>query len=381
MASGGAEKVVLTLIEQFHKYEENLELVCIERQQTYEIPDHTSQHYLTNYDDLQNAVLKFPSIIWCAARLKKRIRNQKVAVVQSHLFRASFINVIAKMMGANHHAQIIVHSRINFDHQPKLVQAFSKWVYRQIFKRADSIVSICQVMKNEMDQYLGIADHQNHRVIYNPHSLSKIEALTTEEPSCFVFSPTKKYLVAVGRMVELKRYQDIIQALSIVRKDFKNVELIFVGDGVEKASLMQEAKTNHLEAYVHFLGYQSNPYTYLAKADIMVLSSRTEGLPNAIIESLACGTPVVASDCISGPREILNPKSDLSIRLENGVEEGDFGLLYPVGKVEDLAKAITIFLHDDEKFNTYQEKALKRANDFDAERIGKMYLNSFPNGK
>ncbi|MEL6844893.1 MAG: glycosyltransferase, partial [Bacteroidota bacterium] len=165
--------------------------------------------------------------------------------------------------------------------------------------------------------------------------------------------------------------------LQLVRQQYAHVELIFIGNGTEQANLEQTAKDAQLERYVHFLGYQANPYSYMAKADIMVLSSRTEGLPNIIIESLACGTPVIASDCISGPREILHPKSELTRQLKSGVERGEFGLLYPVGAVSDLAEAIQLLLSEPELYEAFRQMGKERAEDFDAARIGGQYLESF----
>ena len=128
---------------------------------------------------------------------------------------------------------------------------------------------------------------------------------------------------------------------------------------------------------MHFLGYRDNPYQYLSRADIYVLSSETEGLPNIIIESMVCGTPVISSDCISGPREILYPTSDLNISLKNKIEKGTYGILYPVGEVELLKESINLLLENKDLCNEFIRKGYERIEEFDDFKITQKYIETF----
>lgn len=376
LTSGGAEKVVLTLIERFRNSGDPLELVLIEKEQFYDLPKDIPANYLTDYESLEKGPLKFPYLFVCAYRLKRSVR-QPGQIIQSHLLRASFINIIAKILGSKHHAQIVVHSRINFDHKPFYYRIIAKWIYTQIFKRADSIISICEVMKRELDEYLGLKNHPLHKAIYNPHNLEEIKAKARMETPDFHFSKDKKYIISIGRIVQGKRIEEQINALSKIEKQCPDTELIILGDGDLRSKMEQHASNLGLNHKVHFLGFQKNPFAYLAKADLLILSSEWEGLPNILIEAMACGTAIVSADCISGPREIINPKSDLSIQLKNEVEYGEYGILYPVGATNLLAQAIQKILSDDILRDRYIQKGLERIQDFDQAKIASQYLRIF----
>jgi glycosyltransferase involved in cell wall biosynthesis len=105
-----------------------------------------------------------------------------------------------------------------------------------------------------------------------------------------------------------------------------------LGEGKERPLLEELIKKLGLEHDVSLPGFVMNPYAYMARASLFVLSSRWEGLPTVLIEALCCGTPVVSTDCPSGPREIL--------------KDGQYGQLVPVGDVDELARAIAAALND-----------------------------------
>jgi N-acetylgalactosamine-N,N'-diacetylbacillosaminyl-diphospho-undecaprenol 4-alpha-N-acetylgalactosaminyltransferase len=93
---------------------------------------------------------------------------------------------------------------------------------------------------------------------------------------------------------------------------------------------------------------------------------------------MICGTPVISSDCISGPREILHPTSDLNISLKNKIEKGTHGILYPVGKVELLAEAMNLLLENKDLCHEFIQKGLERAEEFDDSKITQKYIKTFP---
>ncbi len=376
LTSGGAEKVVLTLLERFKHSGKTLELILIEKERFYELPNEIPANYLTDYESMENGILKMPYLFVCAFRLKKSIKKPG-QIVQSHLLRASFINVLAKLFGSKHHAQIVVHSRINFDHKPIYYQVIAKWIYQFIFQRADSIISICKVMKNELDEYLDLKDHPMHRAIYNPHNIQEIQQRAKEAVQDFDFHKNKKYIISVGRIVKGKRLDDLIYAFQKIEKHHSNTELIFIGDGDLRSSLEQLSTELKIQDKVHFLGYQQNPFAYISRSDILVLTSEWEGLPNILIEAMACGTALISSDCISGPREIIHPESDLSRQLKNQIEYGDYGLLYPVGAIDLLAKALQLLLEDDTLRQEFIKEGFERVKDFDQVKIAEQYLRLF----
>ena len=112
------------------------------------------------------------------------------------------------------------------------------------------------------------------------------------------------YLVAAGRLVSQKGFDLLIDALAMLRN--QHVRLDILGEGPLLDDLKQLAQSKGVGKQVHFAGFQSNPYSWFARADGFVFSSRYEGLPNVALEALACGTPVIATPAPGGVREILD---------------------------------------------------------------------------
>src|ERR1035438_8180676 len=132
-------------------------------------------------------------------------------------------------------------------------------------------------------------------------------------------------ILAVGRLHYHKDFPTLLRAMAIVRRT-TNARLVFLGDGEERGNLVALVRQLYLESCVSFLGDVPNPLPYMKRAAALALSSVEEALPTVLIESLAVGLPVVATDCPSGPREILR--------------DGAYGTLVPVGDSAALAEAL-----------------------------------------
>ncbi len=142
---------------------------------------------------------------------------------------------------------------------------------------------------------------------------------------------------------------------------------------IKKKKLQILIKKYHLEKKVTFLGEQKNPFQYLANADCFIFTSNHEGFPNALMEALACGLPVISTDCLSGPREILAPNSNIHTQLKNKVEIAEYGILTPVNHEKCLIEAMNIMKNNFELRKNYSKKALSRANDFNIDTIMPQY--------
>jgi glycosyltransferase involved in cell wall biosynthesis len=219
--------------------------------------------------------------------------------------------------------------------------------------KSDLIILKAQGMKEDMQQ---LFNFQNRQVIINnPYNIKLIKNLSKEKVN-FQFDINKKYIISVGRLIKSKRNHEIIEVLCSLSKD---IELIFLGDGEQKDFLQNLAKSFNIENRVHFLGQVKNPYKYIARSDIFVSCSESEGFPNVLVESMICGTVVVSSDCVSGPREILG--------------DNDYGLLFNIGDTDGLLKHINFLLNNIEAKKKYIRKAKKRAEDFSVENILQKY--------
>jgi len=162
----------------------------------------------------------------------------------------------------------------------------------------------------------------------------------------------------------------------------ESVEVLFIGDGEERNNLANYVQTLGLQDRVHFVGAVRNPFKYLKHCHIFVHTSETEGFPNVILEALACGVPVISSDCLSGPREILAPDTDITKQLKKGegFELAKYGILFPVGDVKSLTEAIQLLLRDKNLYEKYRKVGRKRAEDFSVEKIVQQYKEVLLNG-
>jgi glycosyltransferase involved in cell wall biosynthesis len=169
-------------------------------------------------------------------------------------------------------------------------------------------------------------------------------------------------VVAFGRLISRKGFDDLLKAFRIVRDKMKS-RLIIIGDGEEHNNLQNLSYSLSLEDDVTLTGYLDNPYEILSSADVFVLSSRWEGFGNVIIEAMACGVPVISTDCPYGPNEIIT----------HGVN----GLLVPVGDVQAMAEAIVTLLRDRALRTSLAEAGRKRAQDFSVDKMVAEYEKVF----
>jgi glycosyltransferase involved in cell wall biosynthesis len=174
--------------------------------------------------------------------------------------------------------------------------------------------------------------------------------------------PGGPLVVACGRLKPLKGFAHLIDALAEVRKTIP-AHLWIVGEGEQRAELERKAERLGLQGCVRLLGFHENPYRYMAAADVFVLSSLFEGFGNVIVEAMACGAPVVATDCPYGPRDIIR--------------DGETGLLVEPASADSLARGILRVLTDGELKKRLAANGLARSLDFEAESIAGEYGELF----
>ena len=196
---------------------------------------------------------------------------------------------------------------------------------RFIYPLADDIVAVSQGVAKDLARITGLPV-ERIKVIYNPIVSSELTEKAKEPVAHPWFAPGEPPVVlAVGRLVEQKDFYTLIRAFDQVRKRQK-ARLVILGSGPQQPTLESFITELGLESDVALLGFLPNPYAYMARAGVFVLSSIWEGFGNVLVEAMATGTPVVSTNCESGPAEILN--------------HGQYGLLTPVGDSNALAEAI-----------------------------------------
>jgi len=193
------------------------------------------------------------------------------------------------------------------------------------FRFADTVVAVSHGASNDLIQSR-IATTEQVRVIYDPVITHDILQKARESIDHSWFRQKKiPIILGVGRLTELKDYPTLIKAFAGVRVKLP-ARLVILGEGEDRPRLESLVRNLELEKEVAMPGFVDNPFAYMARASVFVLSSLLEGLPNVLIQAMAVGTPVVSTNCPNGPREILG--------------DGKYGILVPVGDVERLSQAI-----------------------------------------
>lgn len=208
---------------------------------------------------------------------------------------------------------------------PMLRTRVAPFFVRRFYPWADELVAVSQGAGHDLASLMGVPA-ERVRVIYNPIVGPELWKRADERLGNTAFSADPRpAILAVGRLHYHKDYPTLLRAMAIVRRT-ANARLVFLGDGEERANLVALAQQLHLESCVSFLGEVANPLPYMKQAAALALSSVVEALPTVLIEALAVGLPIVATDCPTGPREILC--------------DGSSGDLVPVGDSAALAAGL-----------------------------------------
>jgi glycosyltransferase involved in cell wall biosynthesis len=197
------------------------------------------------------------------------------------------------------------------------------------YPRANAVVANSQDGAREVESVLGWPEGRV-AAIYNPTVNDSIEELSKLSVDDEWFNSNEiPVVVGLGRLVEQKDFSSLIRAFASAREKVA-CRLVIFGDGHLRENLIELSEKLDVADHVRIEPFVDNPYKYLSRADLFVLSSKYEGLPNALIEAQACGISTISTDCPTGPREIL----------ENGAN----GILVPVGDNASMASAISELL-------------------------------------
>jgi glycosyltransferase involved in cell wall biosynthesis len=317
--------------------------------------------YLKELDDKVNIIdLNSNSAMGSIGNLAKYLKKNQpiamIAAIENCNVAALIANKIAKV---DTKIIVTIHttlSRVLKDVKNikvKLNMILQKLLYKNAFK----IVSVSKATAKDASDVLEIPLDKVD-VIYNPIiNKSIIEKANENIDSIYFKEENIKNILAVGRLTEAKSFDTLIKAVSILLKERNDIRLTIIGEGSKREELENLIKRLEIDSYVDMPGFKGNPYAYMSKCDVFVLSSKWEGLPSVIIEAMACGAKVVATDCKSGPREIL--------------EDGKYGILTPVGDEYELAKAIKKSLNIDKKIDGID----KHLNQFAFDKIIEEYIN------
>lgn len=320
LGGGGAERVLLNLAQGFVDRGLKVDLVVSagEGLDLWQIPS-----------DVRIINLDAPRVSASIPKLIAYLRRERPTAIVPSLHYANEVAILAKYLaGVPTKVLIPEHNMLSTEvkyHEKGSRQRLIPLAVRFLYPLADCLVAVSHGVAKNLAQITGLSPERIH-VIYNPVITPQLYEMAKEpvdHPWFKLGEPP--VILAVGRLEDQKDFPTLIRAFALVHQK-RPARLVILGWGPDRPQLEALIQELGIEQDVFMPGFVSNPYAYMAKASVFTLSSAWEGMSNVLIEAMAVGTPVVSTDCKSGPSEVL--------------DNGKYGLLTPVGDSGALAKAI-----------------------------------------
>lgn len=233
---------------------------------------------------------------------------------------------------------------------------------RLLVKRADKILCCSKRIAEELQEKYGC---DKAVTLYNPLDMADLQAKAQAEKPQMPWKEHGPIIVSMGREDDVKGFWHLIKAFALVKQKINDARLMIIGDGgfTPYKKLAGELGVGE---DVYFTGMQRNPFPYLQSAAVYVLTSYREGFPNALVEAMALGLPAIATDCPTGPAEIL--EDQYGILISNMSPDVNYDASVITEEERNLAVQISGLLEDAGKMAHYREMSVRRAKDFTTER-------------
>jgi glycosyltransferase involved in cell wall biosynthesis len=341
----------------------------------------------------KNIFSKFYFFLKRVSALRAIKNKYKVTTAISHLEGADYVNVLS---GNASQLFCWIHGTKKFDRNISgLIGLLRKKILMPLFyRRADLVITVSQGIRNELIMDLKLHPSRVTTI------LNGIDSRLIHSKSSEAIDPLFKHLSSLQPVAmvhcRLAVQKNLGAFLKIARelKKAMSIKFVVVGDGELRADLLDEAAKLNLRAYaawegmkwdehydVYFLGHQINPFKYLKNASVYLLPSLWEGFPLSLCEAMACGLPVIAADCYTGPRELLNSKS-LESESVTLPEWTDYGILMPLPEtdrtIELWSQTILKTLNDRRWIADQSLAVVQRAAEFDQEIVHKKWMEIIP---
>ncbi len=371
---GGTERVVTTLADSIKsKYEVKIYTLFDKKVIDTKIEHHS---LLKN----KNPYMFFFLLPVYVAKLKKMLKHEKPDLVISFLEFSNILNIITRK---KEKTIISVRAHISEVYKKRKSRFLFIPIIKSLYKKSDHVIVNSENAKIDLIKEFDVKK-ERIKVIYNPVDINKIRELSEDKIEAEykdVFNKNKLVLVNLGRLTYQKAQVNLIKIIKNLETT-EDVKLVIIGTGELKAYLSNLVKKWNLEKKVLLLGDKKNPFKYLKRADIFVFTSFYEGLPNAMLEAMACGLPVMSADCRTGPREILAPDTNPEANAKSE-EKSKYGILCPSFdqkinplEKEELSYEEKIFkktlenlIKDKRLMTEYSKMSKKRIKDFDKKLI------------
>lgn len=352
LSMGGEERVLLSVLKNLVElnYDVDLLITWNHRENNLfenEIPGKVNYKFLfDNYNGKNKLIKEIYRIRAKATYLKKVekiIKENKYDVIidySSNLLKYNNFDIKVPVF-AWIHFSLTFGEKLSADKIEK---------YKKQYKKYDKILAICDTMRDEFVEILGM-DKNKVELVYNPIDLEAIRKKAENVDKNHENYLKQDYFLQVSRLTEQKQPEHLVDIYYKLKQRGIKEKLYFIGNGEKVNLIKQKIKEYKLENDVILLGQIENPYPFFKNAKLFVHTGKYEGLPTVLLESLAFGTPVVAYDCPTGPKDILGKNSE-------------YGKLIPLNDKDVFVEKVCELVNDDEKYKNYRKISLVRADDF-----------------
>jgi len=331
--TGGAERVTLNIIEQLDKAVFDVYLIIGKKNGDL-------------INDLPNNIkiinLNVSKTLYAIVPLYLQCRKIKPQLFFSSLNRGNILLIcISKLL---RYSKVIIREPNMPSNQSKILPKTTMACVKYLYPKADYLIAQTEDMRTEMIEHYKIDPHKIKTII-NPINTRLINILIHKSESPYPQGTIS--IVTVGSLIKRKALDYLIKSFWQCVSSHDNLHLYILGKGSERDSLKYLIDKHNLTKKIHLIGFQGNPYPYLKFANIFVLSSRMEGLPNVVLEALYLQTKVVVTDCVP--------------YISKLVVKGGYGYVAKIDDIEDLGEKINLALQD----NTKQPKLTFNNHAFD----------------
>jgi len=338
MDFGGAQRVFFNMAEELKNDYTIFECVF----NKYEGVSYPTSNTLLdlNIPGSSNYILKIYYFILRGIKLRRIKKEYKIDICISHLEGADYVNILSKR---DERTILWIHGSKFYDGE---IRGWLGWVRKKIlipffYNRADDIICVSRDIKEELINIFKL-NANKIGVITNAFDVDNIYQQSGEEiEENYKVVFNNKVIITSGRLAMQKNQKALIKVYSLL-KNRAGCKLVILGDGVLRERLIDECKSLNLKIYnvwqnqavdesydVYFFGYVKNPFKYIARSSLFVMTSGWEGFPMALGEAMACRVAVLSADCPTGPKEMLEPGLTYNDTTENPIY-GEYGILMPL---------------------------------------------------
>jgi len=385
---GGAQSMAVRLMDGLDSAGIDVFLLTLDRNQETPLPGdierqrNLSQRVirLSNADIRWNTLRKVLMAPRQWVKMEHVIRRLQLDVVISFMERANIMNLLS-FSARRRIISIRKHPTMALSAKTPWKKGLILHIYPHLLHRATRIIFNSIEAAEDFNHLFPTRSGQSS-IIYNFCDIEQLKALAKKplpEESNEIFN--QPVVITSGRLIHAKGQLHLLRAFKAVCQRNNEIRLVILGEGPLKGVLLQLCKDLRIQDRVFLPGFQTNSMAWVAKADLFVLPSLAEGFPNALLEAMALGVPVISTDCWSGPRELLAPGTDPRQKTTN-IDNAPYGVLIPpldgeryaadkplTREEQLLAEAVEVMLNDNNLRMEYAKAAKQRADDFSVEKV------------